>query len=268
MLYENGYKALVINDLHIPFTDMDLIDLVLQAGRDAKVDKIIINGDLLDLYNCSVYEKSKKVIINSETEIEAGLDFIKKLRKIFPDQEIVFLFGNHDDRLSRLVSNKLPSFYNFLSLEKMLQLEEYNIKWQEYQDEYFFDDCDLRAVHSPPSYSENGAMVSVKKKMDGNFIYACTHRIDSAYKTGVNGNLYRAFFNGWLGNKKKLLEWLKEVERDKEAIQLRKVFSYAKNHENWQDCFSFVHVFQGFFHVEQIPIENGRFIANNFYYSL
>ena len=123
-------------------------------------------------------------------------------------------------------------------------------------------------MHSPPSYGENSASVSLRKKVDGNYLFACTHRIDSAYKTGVNGTLYRVYCNGWLGNKKKLIEWLKEVERDKKAFSVRQIFSYAKNHENWQDCFSFVSVCDGFFHVEQVPIENGRFITNHNFYSL
>ena len=265
----HSYRAAIFNDVHYPFNDPRLLELVLQAIKDANVDKLIINGDLLDFYSISAYGPKSPIIREKlEDEIMWGAEFFKKLRSMFPDTEIIFLYGNHSHRLAKYIWQNCAQLVNYISLDKLLQLDHYDIEWHEYQDFYKMEGCDLRVVHSPPSYSVNGAMASLKKKVDASFVYGCTHRLDSAYQTGIEGKLYRAYFNGWLGNKNHYIKWLEENEDELQAKVIRQVFSYMKSADNWQCGFSFVSVHDGFFHVEQIPIENGRFICNGFYYEL
>lgn len=251
-----SYRAAVISDLHAPFINEDLLDLVLQAIKDANIDILYINGDCLDFYAISSHgPKSPHVITSFEDEVEWGLNFFKKLRELFPTQKIVFNAGNHEYRLDRFIAKNCPSFFNFLRLEQMLQLEHFKIEYVEYNNFSELPNCDLRVQHSPPSYSENLCMTSLKKKMDGCYIWGCSHRLDSAYKTGTKGKIYRCYSGGWLGS----IDLMKENEE---------VFKYARGHSNWQHGFAIVSVHDGFFHVEQIPIEHSKFIVNNFFYSL
>ena len=236
-------RTLVVNDLHIPWHDPEAVQLTLDIAYDIKVDRIVINGDLLDFYNLNNYNpKHPDVVEYLADELDAGLEFLKNLRQRFPHQEIVFLFGNHEDRMDRKLLDKIPAFYNLCRLEHQLQLDHLEIEWYVYNYEYRLENTNLYIQHSPPSYSENLASVSLKKKMDQSAIYGCSHRMDYACRTGKQG-VYEVWANGWLGS----TTLTKGHAR---------VFSYAKGHTNWQQCFSIVNVIdRKDFTVQQIGVK-------------
>lgn len=241
--------------MHLPFSDEPLVDAVLMAAEDIQADRIVIAGDLLDFYNVNMHgPKHPDIATTLEDEIFAGQDFLIKLRKRFPDAEIVYLAGNHSFRLDRFILKNSKVFWNLLRLENMLDLEKLKIEYHEYNHCYQLENTNLYIQHSPPSYSVNGARVSLMKKMDANFIYGCTHRKDSAFITGFSGSVYSVYFNGWLG----------DAYSTKEHKQ---VFSYAKGHQNWQQGFSIVTVVDGKEHyVHQPDIRNRSFIVGENYY--
>ena len=65
--------------------------------------------------------------------------------------------------------------------------------------------------------------------MDCSYMYACTHRKDYACKNGEFGDLFEVWGNGWLGT-------------TTASDSHRRVFSYAKQHENWQQCAAYLDV--------------------------
>lgn len=250
----------VINDLHIPFHDKKAVDLTLDIFQDIKIDKLILNGDIVDFINLSLHgPKHPEIKETVEDEINQTLDFLKNLRKRFPKIQIVFLFGNHEDRLDRWIMQKCPSFWNLLRLDKMLQLEQLDIEWYPYNYEYQVYDSNLYVQHSPPSYSQNAAMTCLKMKMDASYIYACTHRRDYAIKTGKNGR-YEVFCSGWLGS-------TKQIDHLHNTFH-KKAFSYTKGHENWQQMATIVYHFDDqSFEVNQFNIrkDHSAVVEGNYY---
>lgn len=253
-------RTMVINDAHIPFHDPKLIDidasgLVLDILEDLKLDRLIINGDLLDMYNVNSHgPKHPDILSTLEDELYAGLEFFKNLRKKFPALEIVFLFGNHEWRLDRFLLQHAKQFFSLLSVENFLQLKEYNIEYYEYQVPYQLENTNCYIVHSPPSYGVNGARTSLLKKMDQDYIYGCTHREQKACLTASSGTVYTAYFNGWLGSTTLTPEH-------------KRVYSYAKGHESWQQCFCIVTVVDGKeHHINQYSIRNNRVVVDGFLY--
>lgn len=249
----------VINDLHIPFHDEKAVSLVLDIFADIGIDDLYINGDLLDFYSINAHgAKHPDIHVNLETELESGLDFIKLLRKKLPKARVIFKFGNHEWRLDRFIMNNAPAFWNIVKLENQLQLNHYKIESTEYNHPTRVGKTNLYIQHSPPSYSENAAMTSLKKKMDASFIFGCTHRRDYACKTGVNGALYEVFCNGWLGDIASL------------SNSHKNVFNYTKGHENWQQCFGIGHEMGEHYDYKQYNIYkkgSERFaIVEGFYY--
>jgi hypothetical protein len=189
-----------------------------------------------------------------EDEIYAGKEWLENLRKRFPTQHIVFLYGNHEDRLDRYVVQNSKIFWNFLKLENMLDLKGLNIEFYHYNYCYQLEKTNLYIQHSPPSYGVSGTRTSLLKKMDASFIYGCTHRKQMSCMTGHSGNVYTVYFNGWLGN----------VNKNKES---KRVFSYAKGHENWQPAACFVDVLnEKQFFVTQLDIHNYKFVFDGFLY--
>jgi len=224
---------LVFNDPHGPWEDPRALQLVLDIAKDQGVTHIVINGDLLDFYNCNSHgPKSPHIQAILEDELQWGIDFFSDLRKKFPTEKIVYLYGNHEDRLERMIIRDCPSFWNLLTLDKQLQLKKHNIEWYRYNYEYAVEDTILRIQHSPPSYSKNLAMTCLEKKLDISAIYGCSHRIDHAVRTGGSGRIYEVWANGWLGSFSL-------------SPEHNEVFRYAKGHQSWQQCFSLLTVIDG-----------------------
>ena len=245
----------VINDLHIPFHDPIAVKLVLDAFEDINIDRLVINGDLLDFYGINAHgPKSPRVQESLEEEFIQGEQFISDIKKRFKGKEIVYIFGNHEDRLDRFILQNCKPFWNIVTVEKMLDLK--GIKMVPYNQEYQLENTSLRIQHSPPSYSKNAAMVSLENKMDVSHVYGCTHRQQHACRTGGSGIVHHVYLNGWLGS----------VDL---TASHKEVFRYTKGHSNWQQCAMLISVEKKkTFHVQQSSILNNSILFNGNIYSL
>lgn len=249
-------RIVVFNDVHAPFHDSNLISidakgLVLDVAKEINVDHIIINGDLVDFYDINSHgPKHPDIKQKLEDELNWGRDFFEKLRNRFPKTKITFIAGNHENRLDRFIMNNAPNFWNLFRLENYFNLEKLDIEYLEYNDSYKIGQSNLYIQHSPPSYGVNGARTSLFKKMDTSHIWGCTHRMQHAAVTGYSGEVYNAWFNGWLGS-------------STETKEHKRVFSYAKGHENWQKCFIIINLIDDKeYHVQQVPIVNNRCVVD------
>lgn len=250
-------RTAVLGDIHGPWHCEDTLDLVLDVLDDIQIDRIILNGDVLDFYNVNSHgPKHPEIMTTLEDELVWGKEFLESLSKRFQGIEIIFVFGNHEDRLDRFIVDKCPKFWNFLKLEKFLELGKLKMKWHPYNSAIQIEKSNMWVQHSPPSYGVSGTRTSLLKKLDTSFIWNCTHRMQHSCLTGHTGHVYHAYFNGWLGSTRAT----KEHQR---------VFSYAKGHENWQHCFSLVTVESGkYAHVQQVPIVNKSCVVDGTLYGI
>lgn len=240
----------VWGDIHGPFEDKRAVNLFLDVVEDLGISGMIINGDLLDFYALNSYgPKDPRVHQSLEDEFYWGQEFISDLRKRFPKLKIVFVFGNHEDRLDRFVMKNCKAFMNFLQLDKMLRLKEHNIEWIPYNERYQIGKTNLFVQHSPPSYSENAAATSMKKKIDQDHIWNCTHRPDSRICIGSSGKVYTSYINGWFGSKGIIKKLQTEMPGN------RRVFKFTKNHESWARSFCLVSESGTQHHIQQVLIK-------------
>lgn len=253
-------RTAIINDVHIPFNDTRLLDtnakgLVMDIIADRKLDRLIINGDLLDMYGVNSHGPKNPIVLTTvEDELNAGREFINNLVKRFPDLEIIYLMGNHEFRLNRFILQHSKPLHGLLTIEKYLRLDELGIEWHPYNHKYQLEKSSCFIQHSPPSYGVSGTMTSLLKKLDQTHIYGCTHREQKSCLTGGSGHVYACYFNGWLGSST-------ETEEHKE------VFSYAKGHENWQNCFTIVTVVDGVDHfINQYSIRDYSVCVDGFFF--
>ena len=214
----------IINDIHGPWDDPRLVKLCLEIFDDINVDRIVLNGDILDFYACNMHQKNKNPVIQQslEDELQWGIDFFKNLRKEFPKTEIVFLFGNHEDRLNRFLIHSAPAVWNLLRLDLMLELDRLEIEWHPYNTRWRLEKTNTFIQHSPRSYTS--AKANFNYYMDSSSVFGCSHRFDLATKTGLH-DIYSVVFNGWLGT----------VDLTPEHAA---VYQYIKGHKTWQNAFT------------------------------
>lgn len=121
---------LVVSDIHLPYHDKRAIEAAVREAERRSVAGVILNGDVLDFYQCSRFSKdpSKPRI---KTEIEKGRQLLEWLRSRFPRARLVFKEGNHDERLRNFLADRAPELFDLddLHLPNLLRADGVGVEW-------------------------------------------------------------------------------------------------------------------------------------------
>ena len=123
-------KFVVLSDIHFPYQDDKAIKAAFDFIKTNPVDIIILNGDILDFYDVSSFDKDPDRINSLQKEIDMATKFFKKLRTIKPDARIVFIKGNHclDKRTDVLTTDGWINIQDIVEQHKKVTLLNYNIQ--------------------------------------------------------------------------------------------------------------------------------------------
>lgn len=226
-------KFVVLSDIHFPYQDNKAIKAVYKFLEQHPIDTIILNGDILDFYDVSSFDKDPSRINSLQAEINLAQKFFKKLRDLSPNSRIVFLKGNHSERIERYLK-KHPELYSLdaLKLPNLLGLDKFNI---EYKDKGF-KLGGLKIIHGDivRKYSGYSARAEMEKH-DSSGISSHTHRGSAYY--------YRT--------PERYLAWF-------ESFCLCDLNPEYINEPNWQQGFLYGYVEKDSFAVTPIPIVDGK----------
>lgn len=104
--------------------------MAIQYGIDQKVDAVLLNGDIMDMYSASQHEKDPRKR-DLKNEIDQTRQFLGMLRKAFDGKPIYYRAANHEYRLERYLMKYaeillgMPEF----ELPTLLRLGELGIEY-------------------------------------------------------------------------------------------------------------------------------------------
>lgn len=121
-------KLLVLSDIHLPYHNVQSIELAVEYGLKNGANGILLNGDTLDCHTLSKYEKDPRKRTFSQ-EIESGRELLAFLRHTFDGVPIYFKMGNHEERYERFLSFKAPELLDCtdFKLETLLRFGEHGV---------------------------------------------------------------------------------------------------------------------------------------------
>lgn len=124
----NHNDILFLTDIHVPYHNIPALTAALKYGLENEVNTIYINGDLIDFYAISRFQKDPRKR-DLATEIYMARDFLYTLRRLFPTQAIYFKAGNHDIRWDHYLINNASDLVGIeeFSLQSILHLDKLNI---------------------------------------------------------------------------------------------------------------------------------------------
>lgn len=93
-------KILCLSDIHFPLAREDLLEQEIEDHYDA--DIVVLNGDIIEGYMLSVYEKHRTIALLDE--YNCAFSFVERLSLLF--ENVVIVEGNHDNRGSRYLRSK------------------------------------------------------------------------------------------------------------------------------------------------------------------
>lgn len=121
-------RTLIISDVHVPYHDRDALLASLRYAKARNANGIVINGDLVDFYACSKWatDPTKR---NLKREIELTREVLGTIREGFPDAQITFKLGNHEERWERYLWLKAPELVGleFTEIGNIFHCDQYGI---------------------------------------------------------------------------------------------------------------------------------------------
>ncbi len=232
-------RTLVLSDVHLGFHDRAAVETAINYGRKNKADCIILNGDILDFYALSRFDKTpnKGAVTN---EIKLAREFFKLLRDCFPNAEMFFKKGNHEERYNKYFAANAKELYGFddFLLEKIIHLDKYSIRTVE--DRQLISLGKLNIYHG---HEIGGGGVHVAAglvtKTNANILCGHWHKTQTYTKTRLNELPIAGFAAGCLC----------------------KLNPYYLPNNQWNHGFAFVETWEGGnFHVENKRIINNQAI--------
>lgn len=106
----------LMSDIHFPAHNKKAIEIALKKFLEIKTDTIILNGDTLDCYALSSFDRDPTQD-GIKKEIDLLCNFLYELREMFPKAKLIFKFGNHCERFERIMMKKVPELYGFACFE-------------------------------------------------------------------------------------------------------------------------------------------------------
>jgi hypothetical protein len=141
--------VLVGSDLHDTDCDPFWRHCFIETAKRVRPEKIVLNGDCLDLPEFSRYTQDPR-----EWDVIGRIkwlhQFLRDLREASPDSEIVYIAGNHEERLLIHLSEATPALKVVLSdlhgftVSKLLGLEEFGINFVSRADLSAFTAHDIK----------------------------------------------------------------------------------------------------------------------------
>jgi UDP-2,3-diacylglucosamine pyrophosphatase LpxH len=121
--------AAVISDIHIPFHDRDALAVCLEYLKDIRPNQIILNGDIIDFYSVSRFQKDPMRIDTLQSEIDETRALLNLLRRNHPTAEMTFIRGNHEERLEKFLIDRASALTSLrcLSMDDLFGLSENKI---------------------------------------------------------------------------------------------------------------------------------------------
>jgi len=160
---------LVLNDIHLPFIDMALLDKALQVADILGLKQLVILGDLIDFESVSKFDFGGDQYTLMD-ELYIARDYLKEMEKRF--DRITFIRGNHDERVIKFLKRIKKMFEantkddEFAAYSAILGVNVSDTPWHQYK-KFFESDkvvvsnyakCEIEGKYiglHPSSYSKN-----------------------------------------------------------------------------------------------------------------
>lgn len=187
-------KTLVIADIHGKFYNREAFEIAVEYGVKQNCDSCIIDGDFMDFYGDSKFDKNPLIVQQMYDEQEWGQDILELLQDVFG--YVVLKEGNHDIRRERCIG-------------RMATQKPELMEMASYKDYLFFDGChvnfvedyrhieygELAIIHGHEYYGGGGIHVAYNRynKALVNLMSAHSHVTQHVTKK----NLYNKYYGSW-----------------------------------------------------------------------
>ena len=195
----------IIRDVHVPYHDELAWTTTLksiEAMQQSKLglDTLVILGDFGDCYDISDFPKHPNRAHDYESEVDAVRAQLARVSRLGIPR-VVFLSGNHEDRLPRFLTKNAPQLYNLVSIPELYGIRARGWEWVPYGESIA-----IGKIHYSHDWGACGKYAVQRQLEIGHSVVAGhTHRAGCAYGGGVaitspTDQRRVSWSMGWLGD--------------------------------------------------------------------
>lgn len=195
-------RVLILPDSHTPYHDKKALEGLIMGKvmPGLKFDILVILGDWFDNYCVSNFVKDPRRLRGLKKELEVGVGLLKKF-EAYPFERRIFIEGNHETRLFRTASAKMPEAYEFLE-----------DKWQDYfpKDKWeyvpYMEDITIGRLYLTHDVGRSGVNSTLLSLVDyqDNVVVGHNHIMDYVVRGNAKGTPHIGASFGWLGDVDKI----------------------------------------------------------------
>jgi hypothetical protein len=175
--------------------DEKALDICLAMIKDIQPEIVVLVGDNLDLPEMGKYVTYPAYAQTTQASIDRATMFCAQLRAAAPHARIIWLAGNHEERMPKyLVQNagaayglrkgNTPESWPVLSVPYLCRMNEYGIEYKPgYPAADFWINKKLRIIHGDRVKSGGSTAHVYLNNEKTSVIYGHIHRIETAFKT-------------------------------------------------------------------------------------
>lgn len=189
-------RILFVPDTHIPFEDERAWNLMLDVGRAVRPETIVILGDFADMWSVSAHDKDPRRRDNLESEMKAVATRLDELDALGAKRR-VYCEGNHEDRLTRYMTQRAPDVFEYVQFHKIQRLAERGWTWVPYREHH-----KIGRIFVTHDLGEAGVYAAHRARgtMGGNVVIGHVHRMMVSYQSTAEGTGHVSAAFGWLGD--------------------------------------------------------------------
>ena len=246
--------TVIVPDIQYPFVHRPSEQAVMHFVKEMKPDVVTVIGDFIDFTSIASFRKKlpPEKVPRLAAEVRIGREKVAEWEKVAGKARKVFIEGNHEERLARVVEANCPELLGLagvpgvdLSVRGLLGLEswEYLGPYGHYESgQWLGRRGGLWAYHG--SFCGQNAPTQNLRRYGHSVIYGHTHRLQSKHQTDAMGRTIGAYEVGTLCDPKR-------TPRHSPVV-------------DWQHGFASIWTSKKdrAFHVDLISINKGRFVVN------
>lgn len=197
------FPVAIGSDAHMPYHDKVAIEAFLEHASIIGAKTLLLNGDWMDCYQTSRWVKDPTKRSFPE-EVAMMREFLTEIRNAFPDADIVYKEGNHEERYEKYLMNNAAVLFGLeeLTLPSLLGLDKMHIDYVGHKRVITARKLNIIHGHeyvfsmSNPVNPARGLYLRAKKStMVGHF-----HQTSEHTETAINGDIATCWSIGCLSD--------------------------------------------------------------------
>jgi predicted phosphodiesterase len=191
-------KLAVLSDIHVPYHSMSALECALDKIYEEKPDCILLNGDTVDFYGLSRFQKDprKRSVAHELQALNEFLDILKQF-----EAKIIYKLGNHDERYEHYLQHKAPELLGIQEFEFKNLLKAGERKMDVVGEKRIIKANKLNIIHGheyPSVFSPVNIARGLYMKGKVSAMQGHNHQVSEHTETDMNGEIVTTWSLGCL----------------------------------------------------------------------